>query len=244
MDHLSARQVRFLNITGRLYAFAFYTTYKRFLGWSLSGWLHLAPLVAALVFALQRRFMAAVLALLFFVALRIFYWAIRRRGYKSFVPDPADHLPPETEPVPDNEHIAIRATGIFAVTDQEAYLLERSPTEYWRAPLGDHIMMARHGKSRFLYQFFKGNTLVDVTSGWLIAAGRTSRALAIRFYVTWGPEFTDDSLLYIVGGGHKEKRGAVRTLYFSFTDETVRYRVWATLETDLDRARDGEVVSG
>lgn len=229
MHDLSPLQRLQIETLGRLYAFAYVTSIRRFLSGRLSSWIKLGTLTLFFVSLLLGWPVWITLSLLALtVWVRFFYWRARRRGYSRFVPEADAVAPPESSaPLPPNKRIKLRATGAFALSTREESVLLR-PAEYWRVPLGDHVVMAEKVPGTFLYQFFNGETVEQLEVGWLVFGQDPLRTLAITFCTEWGPEFTDLSQLYYVGNGD----GAPcqqRTILLSFEDEAALTAVWQTI---------------
>jgi hypothetical protein len=225
-----------MNLIGRLYALLYYTRQYSFI-FPLSMWIRGLPIVL-LLFSLTRGWPLAVT--LFWLALAVgvqwLYGKAGRDGYVRFVEEAGGGLPADLPPLPYNERVPLRATGVFSVTDRDEYVLNR-PAEYWRVPLNDHIIMVQQRPGRFLYQFFQPDTLLEVRAGHLLFGTRPLIALAIRFQVNWGPEFGDDTRAFYVGGGQKEAPKKERWIYLSFEDETTRRQVWQTAVYSLAQAK-------
>ena len=224
-----------MNLIGRLYAILYYSRQYSFI-FPLSMWIKGLPIVLLLL-GLTRRWPPAVALFWLVVAIAIYwlYWKAGRDGYVRFIAEAAAALPAELQPLPYNQHIPVRATGIFSVTDREEYILDR-PADYWRVPLNDHIIMVQQRSGRFLNQFFQPDTLLEVRAGHLLFGSRPKIALAIRFHVNWGPEFGDDTRAFFVGGGQKETPKKERWIYLSFEEEATRQQVWQTAAYSLAQA--------
>jgi hypothetical protein len=224
-----------MNLIGRLYALLYYSRQYRFI-FPLSMWIKGVPLVL-LFLSLTRRLPVGLSLVWLGLAVAVYwlYWRAGRDGYVRFIAEEGAALPAELTPLPYNERIAVRATGIFSITDREEYVLER-PAEYWRVPLNDHIIMVQQRPGRFLYQFFQPETLLEVRVGYLLFGSRPKIALAIRFHLNWGPEFGDDTRAFFVGGGLKESPKKERWVYLSFEEEATRQQVWQTAAYSLTQA--------
>jgi hypothetical protein len=96
--------------------------------------------------------------------------------------------------------------------------------------------MVQQRPGRFLYQFFQPDTLLEVRAGHLLFGSRPKIALAIRFHLNWGPEFSDDTRAFYVGGGRKEPPKKERWIYLSFEEEATRLHVWQTAAYSLAQA--------
>jgi hypothetical protein len=232
METLSPAKHLYYSTIGRLYAFAYASQRRTFLGIPHSGWLRLA------IFAL---FAAALIgrwgwlpiggAVLLWLYLSFVYRRARREDYNKFVVDTTAVPPQETMPtLAPNEKAAIHASGRYAVSDKSDTVLLQKPAHYWHVPLGDHIVMVEYRPERFLYQFFAPRTLQKVARGWILFGKEPIPTLAITFLEVWGQN-QNDSLLYYVGGGHPDDLSHLkpRTIYFSFEETAVLQKVWATL---------------
>lgn len=234
MKQLSPRRRFLLDLSRYLYAVALFSRSRSFLGLRLSSWLHLLPLALAAVALVRGWGGTAVFgSLLLFGLVVVFNGYARRRGYKEFIPDPDEPVPVEGTLLPPNKRIKLRATGTFAVTSRESYVLDQAPSTYWRVPLGEHVIMVEQMKGRFLYQFFRAETLDTIEPGHLIVGARTRKALAITFWVTWGPGFHDETIAYYVGGNEKPPERFKRTIYFTFDKDETRLAVWHTIWHDM-----------
>jgi hypothetical protein len=169
-----------MNLIGRLYAFLYHSRQYHFI-FPLSVWLKGLPLVL-LFLSLTRRLPVGLVPLWLGLAVAVFwlYWKAGRDGYVRFITEVGAALPADLQPLPYNQHLSVRATGIFSVTDREEYILDR-PAEYWRVPLNDHIIMVQQRPRRFLYQFFQPDTLLEVRAGRLLFGSRPKIALGHSF---------------------------------------------------------------
>jgi hypothetical protein len=227
-----------MNLLGRLYAFLYYSQQRRFI-FRVSALVRYLPLVAAFAYwwlGGAPYFLYA--ALLWALFVHLLYWRARKDGYIRFLDDGGASLPAGVEPLPANQKVPVRATGIFSVVDREAYVLER-PAEYWRVPLNDHIVMVQQQPGRFLYQMFQAATLHEIKPGRLLFGVKPRPALAIRFTVTWGPEFTryERTTYPASSNGHDGPAGSQRWIYLTFDDDAGRLAVWRTVGRDLGGAR-------
>ena len=214
--------------------------YRSFLGFSVRTWLIFLSL--GLIFFVANQGWGIVITLLIIglaLLVQAAFWSSARAGYNKFVPDENDILPAneELQPLPVNQKVTVRATGVFSLTGRENFVLLRRPTTYWHVPLGDHILMVEQLSGSYLYQFFNGRTLQSVQNGWLIFGRQPRRALAITFLVTFGPNYNDPTLLYIVGSGDGAASPKPRTIYLSFDNEDEHRVVWHTLIHAARQAR-------
>jgi hypothetical protein len=217
---------------GQFNAFIYRTQQQKFLGLTVSGWLKNLPLLLLFI-GLWQGWPAAVLILLLAAAvlIRYFYWLIKRQGYVTFKPDPQVSAPAAVEPLANNQKMNVCVTGILSVNDREAYLIEQ-PGEYWRVPMGEHVIMVQEKPGWFLYQFMQGETLQAIRPGLFHFGSEPRQALAVDYFGQWGPEFAQYENLYYVPGDGKGPRRR-RTLYFTFDSDQDRLVVWNTLLQDL-----------
>jgi hypothetical protein len=216
-----------MNFLGRLYALLYHSRHHSLI-FPLSMWIKGLPIIFFLL-SLTRGLPLglAFVWLLIAVLIYLLYWKAGRDGYVRFQADAAAVFPADLPCLPHNQAVVARATGVFSVADHEEYVLER-PAEYWHVPLGDHIIMVQQRPGRFLYQFFQPRTLLEVKPGHLLFGAGPKPALAIRFNLNWGPDFSDDTRAFYVGGGEKEPPKIERWIYLSFDAETARQQVWRT----------------
>lgn len=209
----------------------FRTTRRQFLGYAISSWFKFTAVmlfITTLIFRLGQPMLT--LTLLLVVWVYFSYWRAAKLGYCRFVPDDSLALPPDISPLPPNRHVPLYATGVFAVVDREQSVLLR-PAEYWLTGNGEHGVIVNEYDKKYLYQFFRAETLQAVRAGWMIFGRRPLRALAITFLPTWGPDYAGDVVTYMVGGGVNENhKGKGRTIYFAFEDTAVENQVWQTLK--------------
>lgn len=240
MDHLPPAKYLYYSYVGRLYAFAYTSRRRSFLGIPRSGWLRfgvVALFVASLIF--RWGWVPSSLALLLWLYVGFIYRRAQREDYNKFVPDktavpPADAV----KPFAPNEKVAVHASGRYAVSDKADTVLLQRPAHYWTVPLGDQIVMVEYRPQRFLYQFFGERTLQKVEPGWILFGKEPIPTLAITFLEVWGQE-PNNSLFYYVGGGPNDGLSHLkpRTIYFSFEDTAVLQRAWATLIKDARETR-------
>ena len=219
--------MRFLS---QLYAFMYQTQRRKFLGVALSTWIVLLLLMLALwAFMLRWPGIISKAALLFAVALVAGYWLAGRRGYTRFVRDDGMALDPEFASPRDESRVPLRATGVFSVRDYERYVLEEA-AEYWRAPLGHHVVMVQHGPGQYLYQIVEPQHIRGISPGYLLYGRRPKTALALNFMVSWSPEMAREPRFY-PGAAEQGERvpSEERTIYFTFDHDADRYAVWRSL---------------
>ena len=241
MEDFPAAKRLYYRFLGRMYAFAFFSLRRTFLGVTHSGWLRFAVFalfVASLI--LRWGIVLVIVTFLLWVGVRLVYWRAKKEGYNKFIADETAVFPPEsTQPLLENERTVVRASGRYAVTNSSDTVLLIKPAHYWYVPLGDHIVMVEHRPKQFLYQFFNARTLQKIESGWILFGNEPINTLAITFLEVWGPEHSNDALMYYVGGGGSDdlSRLKPRTIYFSFEDIAVKNKVWATLIKDARAVR-------
>ncbi|WP_420629834.1 hypothetical protein [Candidatus Leptofilum sp.] len=243
MDHLSPTKQFYYSFLGQLYAFAYTSRQRTFLGIPQSGWLRLG-IFALFIAALIGRWgwVAILLTVLLWLIVSFVYWCARREDYNKFVADETAVSPPATiKPIAPNERTAVYASGRYAVSGKADTVLLQKPAHYWRVPLGDHIVMVEYRPKRFLYQFFAPRTLQKVQRGWILFGKEPIPTLAITFLEVWGQD-EDSSLLYYVQGGAADDLNHLkpRTIYFSFEKTAVLQKVWATLILATENTEDQE----
>ncbi|MBX3058151.1 MAG: hypothetical protein KF770_16940 [Anaerolineae bacterium] len=231
MHNLSLPKRLYYAYLGWAFAMTFRTTRRQFLGYAISSWFKFTAVmlfITTLIFRLGQPMLT--LTLLLVVWVYFSYWRAAKLGYCRFVPDDSLALPPDSSPLPPNHHVPLYATGVFAVVDREQSVLLR-PAEYWLTGNGEHGVIVNEYDKKYLYQFFRAETLRAVQAGWMIFGRRPLRALAITFLPTWGPDYADDVVTYMVGGGvNQNHKGKGRTIYFAFEDTAVEHQVWQTLK--------------
>ncbi len=226
---------------GRLYAFAYFSQRRTFLGATHSGWLRFVVFwlfIASLL--LRWGWVPGILTLLLWQYVAFVYRRAKKEGYNKFIVDDTAVPPPETTPsLAANEKIAVRASGRYALTDKSETVLLVKPAHYWHVPLGDHIVMVEHRPKNFIYQFFNTRTLQKIEAGWILFGKEPIPTLAITFLETWGPDHSNNALAYYVGGGANDdlSRLRPRTIYFSFTEPAEQEKVWTTLTKDAREVR-------
>ncbi|HSM58168.1 MAG TPA: hypothetical protein VK879_18580 [Candidatus Sulfomarinibacteraceae bacterium] len=219
-----------MQILSRLYAFLYWSQKRGVLGISLRTWLILLPL-ALFVAGFWLRWPAplTVLWLILAILLWLVYLLARRAGFKRFVSNPDMSLDEEfAAPVPE-QHVPLRATGVFSVKEHEDYVLEH-PAEYWRVPMGQHIFMVQQQPGRFLYQIVEPQHIQAVEPGYLLCGREPQKALALHFLVSWGPEFAHEPSYYHFDEAlPDQKAGEERTIYVTFDHDADRFAVWRSL---------------
>jgi hypothetical protein len=221
----------------RMYALAYGLNGRSLLGVRLGSWLRWLPVIGLLI-GWARQWPPAVMVALVLVAVWLNYslWRARRDNYNRFVPNRAagaDTIEPT--PLPPNERLSILATGLFSVSGRESRLLLR-PAQYWRVPLGDHIIMAEEEPGKYLYQFFDARSLQELREGLLLYGPHPRATLAVSFLARWGPEYTRFGQQH--EADHDDGPPPRRvTVYLSTEDDATRRRVRDTIVHDARRAR-------
>ncbi len=237
MNNLPLYKRIYYPVLGFVYGFTYWTDRHRFLGFRLSTGvkgLAFGPLV--LVWQQNRSTAVLTLALLFGLWVLGLYWRAKRVGYSRFVEgETAVALTGELTPIPSNQRIPLKATGIFGVSDREERIL-LCPAEYWRAPLGDHTIMAQPEKGRFVYQFFDAASLRNFHRGWLIHGLKPKSVLAVTFDSVWGQDQMSLRELYQAADETNRKK-KLRTIYLCFEDENDERAVWHTILQDAREIR-------
>lgn len=238
IDHLSTFKRLQITLLSRLYALAYQTSVRRFLGMRLASWLRWLPLVGIVVGWIAHWSGTVMwLLLLLALAIRLLYWFAQQRGYSQFVADPKSAPPgDEAAALRPYERIGLRATGVFALSNREEKVLLR-PAEYWQVPLGNRIIMVEARPKQFFYQFLGQALLEHVEGGWLLFGRSPLPTLSVTFCSEWGPAHNDLTQLYYVRDGVDSQPCQRRTIYFTFENEAVQRRVWRNLlEPDEDEA--------
>ena len=232
---------------GLVYGFTYWTSHQTFI-FRLSAWVKLLAFVPLIIVWRQNR-SASVLGLALLLGLWVLwlYWRARRVGYKRFVAGNTPALRAEGEvevaitptinltPIPPNQRVPLKASGIFGVANREEQILLR-PGEYWQVPLGDHTVMVQPEPGRFLYQFFNADNLQNLQTGWLICGIRPLPVLAVTFFSAWGNDQLSLRELYQgAGGGNRESKH--RTIYLYFDNEADETAVRHTILYDAREKR-------
>ena len=241
MENLPAMKQLYYQYLGRMYAFAYFSRRRTFLGITHSGWLRFlafALFVASLI--LRWGWTLSIATFLLWVYVGFIYRRAKKEGYNKFVVDETAVFPSDTAPpLSPNERAVVRASGRYAVTSKSDTVLLIKPAHYWHVPLGDHIVMVEYRPNNFLYQFFNAKTLQKIECGWILFGKVPIDTLAITFLEVWGPEHENNAITYYVGGGASDdlSRLKPRTIYFSFEDTDAQNKVWATLIKDARDVR-------
>lgn len=219
-----------MRLLSQLYAFMYWARRRPLLGLSVSAWLVLLPLFIFFAGVLLRWPQPWKLVWLGVALFLVLAFALAgRAGYKRFVGDPQVDLDDEFAAPADEQRVPLRATGIFSVQNFENYVVEH-PAEYWRVPLGQHVVMVQNGPDSFLYQIIEPQHIREVQPGYLIFGREPQTALALRFTVSWGPEFAEEPRFYELNDAPLRKEATEeRVVYFTFDHDADRYAVWRSL---------------
>ena len=230
MENLSLPQKLYYAYLGRALAATYYSQRRKILWIAISSWIKWIAFLAFAATLIFRMGQTAVLVTFFiFLWIQFSYWRAGKMGYNKFVADKQTQLPQDIEFIPAEEKTLFRASGTFAVSSRESTLFMH-PAEYWRAPLGDHIVMAYETKTQYLYQFFTSDTLRNVEKGWIIFGKEPLQTLALTIVDLWGPAHENNAINYYVGGGQNtNNKQNSKTIYFTFEGEEELVRVWATI---------------
>jgi hypothetical protein len=235
MADLSTIESFKIRLMGVLYALAYFTAHRSFLGARLSTWLKWMPILFMLAAWLNRwppywfLFGAA-----WFAGLQYFYWRVKSQGYIRFLAVPEQSRKSDEDLLGNNKKVKILATGRFSVSSHEAYVLLR-PADYWRVPIGDHAIMVEHKPGKYLYQFVQSGALQAVESGYLIFGRRPQEALAVTFLTTWGPEFAQYTPKQFMTSTNHTPAKLERTIYLSFANPEERRQVHHNLLQDAGK---------
>lgn len=232
MTNLTSFELFRIRLTGILYGLAYFTSQRSFLGMRLSGWLKwLIVIVTAVAWFGQWPRYWVIFGFVLFVVVQLFYWLAKRQGYIRFLAVGKEQHQTGEGALADNKKVKVQATGIFSVSRQQAYVLQK-PANYWRVPLGDHAFMVEHEPDKFLYQFVQLGTLRTVETGYLIFGRRPQEALAITFVTTWGPEYGDNSPRQLMAGADYTPPQVERTIYLTFENTADHHLVHQNLLRD------------
>ena len=163
MESLSLPQRLYYRYLSRAYAFMFALSRRSFLGIRLVSLVRWVPILLLLWGWLRGWPRPALIGLVIFIVwVNYSLWRAKRDNYNRFVPAASSLLEAaELEPLPPNQKIALQATGLFSVSGREDVLLLR-PADYWRVPLGEHVIMVEEKPGKYLYQFFSARSLQNV----------------------------------------------------------------------------------
>ena len=237
MDALPLPRRAYYAYLSRMYAFTHTLSHRSFLGIRLRLYARWLPILALLIGWLSGWPLPVLIGLLL-VILWINYsmWRARRDNYNRFVAQGSALTAAATgDPAPPNQKIAVMATGLFSVSGRDNRLLLR-PAQYWRVPLGDHVVMVEEEPGKFLYQFFNAASLQDVRDGLLLFGSQPRQTLAITFLASWGAEYTRFGPMGEVAGEEAPAPKRV-TVLLSTADEQARRLIRDTIITDARRAR-------
>jgi hypothetical protein len=102
--------------------------------------------------------------------------------------------------------------------------------EYWRAPLGHHVVMVQNAPGQYLYQIVEPQHILDISPGYLLYGRHPKMALALNFMVSWSPEMAREPRFYHGASEPGERAPSEeRTIYFTFDHDADRYAVWRSL---------------
>lgn len=213
----------FYHYKGLAFAFTWWATRQRVLGPTVQSWLKLLAwgLLAA---ALLGRWggLAVGGTAVFLLWVYASFWRAKRAGYSQFLPVLDETSLEDGAMLPAYARRSLWATGVYSVLEFDKFVL-LCPAEYWRVPLGQHVVMVEHQKGKYLYQFFNGESLRQVRRGRLIFGARPLPALAVTFRSAWGE-------LGAIPGARCETEKDV-TIYLSFADEEALTAVWQTVRS-------------
>lgn len=238
MNSVSPLRRAYYSYLSRTYALMYALSRRSVLGVRLIILVRWVPILA-LAWGWVRGWPILTMGLLLTVILWINYslWQAKRNNYNRFVPD-GNAIPEsfEATPIAPNQKVAIQASGLFSVSGRENVLLLR-PADYWRVPLGEHIIMVEEAPGKFLYQFFSSRSLQTVQSGWLLFGRHPIETLAVSFLARWGPEYTRFGQVYEDGNEANLPPPKRVTIYLSTTNPEARKAVWQTIVSEARRAR-------
>jgi hypothetical protein len=219
-------------VTGPLYAFLYRTNQRRFLGFTVGGWLKNLPFLFALL-ALVMPWPAiwVVFGIVLAILIRILYWGAKKAGYIHFLGVGDQAGPAHAQILGDDVKVPACATGRFSVKDWEEYVLER-PADYWRIPIGDHAFMVEHQPGRYLYEFIQRGALEKVESGFLFFGRQPKPALAITFLSTWGTGTEEVNFQFYAPSQNNSPGKFRRKIYLTFKKEADKNAVWRSLLRD------------
>lgn len=238
MDSLPPLHRAYYTYLSRAYG-AVYSLHRRtFIGIRLATLVRWMPIILLLVGWLRRWPMWLMVGLVA-GTIWLFYslWQAKRDNFKRFVPDKQKNLLGDTlVPLPPNQRVSVQATGLFSVSGRETNLLLR-PADYWRFPLGEHVVMAEERPGKFLYQFFGANNLQMVQYGWLLSGPQPLETLAITFLARWGPEYTQFGQSHENGNQSNGPPPKRLTIFLSAVEPETLQAVWHTVVDDARQAR-------
>lgn len=245
MESISPLQRAHYTYSGRAYALMRAIHRRSILGIRLLTLVRWLP-VMMLLYAWLRRWPIGILAILALVILWINFslWRAKRSNYNRFVPGKSSLMDTTAlDPLPVNQKVAVEATGLFSVSGRENALL-LCPAEYWRVPLGEHVVMVEEQPGKYLYQFFSAESLQEVRSGWLLHGPQPIDTVAVTFLARWGPEYTRFGQVYENGDDSDLPPPKRITVYLSAADADIRRSVWHSIVSDARRSRLSESERG
>jgi hypothetical protein len=90
--------------------------------------------------------------------------------------------------------------------------------------------MVQQQPGHFLYQIIEPENIRGIEPGLLLFGREPRRALALRYRVSWGPEFVYEPRYYYLGEEDEPPAPEVeRTVYFTFDHEADLHAVWRSL---------------
>jgi hypothetical protein len=226
---------------GVVYGFTYWTSQHRFI-FRLSTWVKLLAFVP-LIIAWRQNWSTPILGVALLLGLWVLwlYWRARRVGYKRFVVGETavsaslNTSAVDLTPIPPDQHVPLKASGVFGVADREEQALLK-PAEYWQVPLGDHTIMVQPEPGRFLYQFFNADNLQNLQTGWLICGLKPLPVLAVTFLSVWGNYQLSLRELY-QGTEDGNRASKQRTIYLHFENEADETAVRHTILHDAREKR-------
>lgn len=230
-------QRTFYACLGRSYALMRNIQRRSILGIRLLAFVRWLPLLV-LFYGWLARWPSCILVFLAFIILwlNLALWHAGRTNYNRFIagkPSPASVTPLDS--LPANRKITVAATGLFSVSGHEDTLLLR-PAEYWRVPLGDHVVMVQERPGKFLYQFFSPESLQEIRSGWLLHGPTPIETIAVTFLARWGPEYTRFGRDYDDRDDNALPPAKRITIYLSPTDVATRSLLWHSITGEAHRS--------
>lgn len=238
MESLSPLRRVYYAYLSRAYTVMYVIHTKSFLGISFISVARWVPVIL-LALAWFARWPIPVVIFLALLVVWINYslWRARRDNFNRFVPDTASTIDYESaQPLHPNQKVAILATGLFSLSGRDRKLL-LSPASYWRVPLGEHVVMAEELPGKYLYQFFRAETLQSVRPGWLLFGRNPIETLAVTFFGRWGPEYTRFDRLYEDGDDSNLPPPKRVTIYLSSDDAITRQTIWQAIVNDAQQLR-------
>lgn len=238
MESMPPLRRAYYSYLGRAYALMHAINRRSILGIRLLTFVRWLP-VLILLYGWLRRWPNGVLVALalLIVWLNFSLWRAKRNNYNRFVPDPVSLMDAASlEPLPANRKVSVEATGLFSVSGREDNLLLR-PADYWRVPLGEHVIMVEERAGKFLYQFFSPESLQEVRSGWLLHGPNPIETVAVTFLSRWGPEYTRFGQAHEDSDDSDLPPARIVTVYLSAADAGVRRSVWHSIVSDARSAR-------